>query len=356
MKKQFDNIRNKLLLTFVTFCLYYMLSFMTDKNFVSFYVMSHFTLVDYLEEVLIVFLISFFFVELSIFYSRFIFRRLFSYKNPYRSLFIHDILLLILNNVTAYLLSTLNNVFLEGSDEDYFHQGLYIFSVLVTFISGIYTNASYLNSYMEAEDKKREMEIKLLKEKELSARAQLDVLKLQIDPHFMFNNFSILSELIQEDVSLADKFLNHLSKVYRYVIQNLKQDLVTIGEEMAFLDSYIYLIKIRYEVAIHISIEKEMYETKGFIPPVCLQMLVENAIKHNCLSLKSPLEISIYRDKDFIIVKNNIRPITSDFMSFGIGHHNIMERYAILNGTKPIVETGTDFYIVKLPIISDKAV
>jgi len=102
------------------------------------------------------------------------------------------------------------------------------------------------------------LEITLLKEKEHAAQMQLEVLKSQIDPHFMFNNFSILSELIVEDTALAEKFLDNLSKVYRYVIQNLKRDTVSIEEEIAFLHSYIYLIKMRYEDAVCIDIDEAL--------------------------------------------------------------------------------------------------
>lgn len=119
---------------------------------------------------------------------------------------------------------------------------------------------------------------------------QLEVLKSQIDPHFMFNNFSILSELIMENPMAADKFLEHLSNVYRYVVQNLKRNTVSIQEEITFLRSYIYLIKMRYEDAVCIALDETLSRSEGLIPPVCLQLLVENAIKHNQLSAVQPLK------------------------------------------------------------------
>jgi len=121
-----------------------------------------------------------------------------------------------------------------------------------------YADAQYMESSILAERQKKELEITLLKEKEHAAQMQLEVLKSQIDPHFMFNNFSILSELIVEDTALAEKFLDNLSKVYRYVIQNLKRDTVSIEEEIAFLHSYIYLIKMRYEDAVCIDIDRSI--------------------------------------------------------------------------------------------------
>ena len=101
----------------------------------------------------------------------------------------------------------------------------------------------------------------------------------------MFNNFSILSELIVENRTLAERFLENLSSVYRYVIQNLKRDTVPVSEELDFLRSYLYLIGMRYENAISVDVDEQLERTDGRIPPVCLQLLVENAIKHNRLSV-----------------------------------------------------------------------
>lgn len=178
---------------------------------------------------------------------------------------------------------------------------------------------------------------KIIERKEYATQMQLEVLKSQIDPHFMFNNFSILSELIMEDRTLADKFLEHLSKVYRYVIQNLKRDIVSIREEITFLYSYMYLIDIRYENAVRISVDNKLTEDHdGCIPPICLQLLVENAIKHNQFSASRPLVIRIYREEDWMVVENELRPVVSELVSTGIGHRNIAGRYFLLCQKSPL--------------------
>lgn len=169
----------------------------------------------------------------------------------------------------------------------------------------------------------------------------------------MFNNFSILSELIVEDTALAEKFLDNLSKVYRYVIQYLKRDTVSIEEEIAFLHSYIYLIKMRYEDAVCIDIDETLKQIDGQIPPVCLQLLVENAIKHNRASARHPLSIRVFREENDIVVENDLRPIASDFESTGIGNKNIIGRYLLLCKKKPFIEQRENTYIVKLPIINN---
>ena len=116
----------------------------------------------------------------------------------------------------------------------------------------------------------------------------------------MFNNFSILSELIVENRTLAERFLENLSSVYRYVIQNLKRDTVPVSEELDFLRSYLYLIGMRYENAISVDVDEQLERTDGRIPPVCLQLLVENAIKHNRLSVHQPLHIHVFREGNHI--------------------------------------------------------
>ena len=227
-------------------------------------------------------------------------------------------------------------------------------SAIVTFISYVYTNARYMEAIIDSENQKKKLEINLLKESERTTQMQLEVLKAQIDPHFMFNNFSILSELIVEDRVLTERFLENLSSVYRYVIQNLKRDTVPISEELAFLRSYIYLIGMRYEDAICIDVDERLEHIDGQVPPVSCQLLVENAIKHNQLSVRQPLYIRIFQESDYIVVENDLRPLSSELSSTGIGQRNIVERYFLLCKEKPIIEKSEHSYIVKLPIIPNK--
>lgn len=220
-KTKFDNIKNRVLLVVIVFLLSYLLTALIDKEYTTWFFGDELSFVDYMIDFSVSLLISFVFVELSVFYSSWSFRLVSFTDKPYLRLFICAFLLLLFNNLTVWCFSLLINIcFDEGLA--FFHQGLYIFSVMATFVSYIYTDAQYMESSILAERQKKELEITLLKEKEHAAQMQLEVLKSQIDPHFMFNNFSILSEVIVEDTALAEKFLDNLSKVYRYVIQNLK--------------------------------------------------------------------------------------------------------------------------------------
>ena len=207
------------------------------------------------------------FVGFSLLYSRTILRILPMRNRPYVRLLLMVCILFLLNNAMAYAMTVLcDAIWGDGSDELFRMQGIYTYGMIATFVSCIYSNAFYLETYMHTENEKRRLEIALLKEQEVALQSQLDALKSQIDTHFMFNNFSILAELIKEDRVLAGKFLANLSKVYRYIIQNMKRHKVPVGEEIAFLDAYLYLIEMRYGKAVVVHIENDVRIADGSHP------------------------------------------------------------------------------------------
>ncbi|MDO4181935.1 MAG: sensor histidine kinase [Bacteroidales bacterium] len=348
MKIWFDTIKSRLLLTFITYCFYVLLCFATDEHIMEYYCDDARTLWQYIVGEVITFAGCFLFVWLSICYSRVIFSRFRSLEKPYRNLLIHAIVLFLMNNLTAYVLSWLTSMMFDMEDIPFMQlQHLYIYSILATFISSIYINAFYLSSYMTSETEKKRLEMEAM-------QARLNALKQQIDPHFMFNNFSILSELIVEDRELAGKFLDRLSKVYRYVIRNYDRDTVPVQQELTFLEHYLYLMEIRYEGAICFRIAPELKQAEGSIPPVCLQLLVENALKHNSFSEQSPLRIELYEADGCIVVRNNLQPLATPVKSTGMGQRNILERYAILCGRKPLIRQTEESYAVALPLLPIK--
>lgn len=345
MKFWFDTFKGRLLLTAVTYVIYMMLYILTDQQSREFY-FGGAPFMEYVLDAAITLVCIFLFVQISIFYSRVIYRCFMSFEHPYRSLLLYSLTLLLMNNLTAWLLSLLTGLLFSRDGLVFLQvQHLYVYAIISAFITSVYTNAHYLYSYMTAEQEKKRLEM-------VAMQAQLNALKQQIDPHFMFNNFSILSELIMEDRQLAVKFLDKLSKVYRYVIQNYDKDTVPVSEELAFLDSYLYLMEIRYEGAIDVRISPELRRTEGSVPPVCLQLLVENAVKHNCFSEEKPLAVSLSLEDGCVKVTNTRRPLAAKVKSTGVGQRNIIERYAILCSRSPKVEKTEDRYTVWLPIIT----
>lgn len=184
-----------------------------------------------------------------------------------------------------------------------------------------------------------------------SITAKYESLKGQINPHFLFNTLNVLTNLVYEDQDKAVKFIKQLSQVYRHVLETRDQELIKVGEELSFLDSYLYLQQIRFGDKLKLNVN--LKNVNSLIPPLVLQMLVENAIKHNVISNDDPLTISIYESEGFIVIENNLqRKMVLPDESPGIGLENIRKRYSILS-SKQVEVIVNDKFIVKLPLLTN---
>ena len=179
---------------------------------------------------------------------------------------------------------------------------------------------------------------------------RLQALENQLSPHFVFNNFSILADLIEVDPKRASDYLMNLSKVYRYTLSHLDHETVTLQEELAFLDRYLALLKQRFGEGIQVRVTPEVAQLQGKLPPAALQMLIENAIKHNEHTTARPLVIDVTTDGQRISVRNKKQPITNA-ESTSVGQHNIVERYRLLTSQKVIISSTQDEYCVSIPLI-----
>ena len=247
---------------------------------------------------------------------------------------------------------------IEMTKEDLLAGWQFVIVSVITalFVSAVHTGYYLLANWKDSITESKDLEIKTLELKEIAMNAELESLKLQLDPHFMFNNFSVLSELINEDPSIASKFLDNLSRVYRYMIQNIKKDIIPLKEEIAFVQAYFYLLKIRHGDNIRMHIEVTDAALRSNIPPITLQLLVENAIKHNIATSEQPLFINIISIEDkYLQVANNLQRITTPYPSTSIGLKNIENRYRILSKNKlpSITEVG-GFFSVILPLLNSK--
>jgi sensor histidine kinase YesM len=185
-----------------------------------------------------------------------------------------------------------------------------------------------------------------------SMTATYESLKSQVNPHFLFNSLNALTNLVYEDQDKAAKFIKQLSEVYRYVLDTRNREVVPLQEELKFLESYIYLQKIRF--GDKLSIEQLLNGLDSMVPPLALQMLIENAVKHNEISEENPLHIKVYRDNDFIVVENNLQKKTMLGESdLGLGLDNIVKRYHFLSDKKVEINATPDHFIVKLPLIQN---
>ena len=179
---------------------------------------------------------------------------------------------------------------------------------------------------------------------------RLQALENQLSQHFVFNNFSILADLIEVNPKRASAYLMNLSKVYRYTLSHLDHETVTLQEELAFLDRYLALLQQRFGEGIQIRIADEVAKTQGKLPPAALQMLIENAIKHNEHTQARPLTIDVTVEGQHISVSNKKLPITTA-ESTNVGLHNILERYRLLTSKKVVINSTIDEYCVTIPLI-----
>jgi len=180
---------------------------------------------------------------------------------------------------------------------------------------------------------------------------RLQALENQLSPHFVFNNFSILADLIEVDPKRASSYLMNLSKVYRYTLSHLDHSTVTLQEELEFLQRYLSLLQQRFGKGIQVRIAEEVTHCEGSLPPAALQMLIENAIKHNEHTTARPLVINVKAEGQRISVSNRKRPITTD-ESTHVGQHNIAERYRLLTNKKVEIRETEEEYYVTIPLIS----
>ncbi len=185
-----------------------------------------------------------------------------------------------------------------------------------------------------------------------SIKSQFEVLKNQIDPHFLFNSLNTLASVIEENPQVAVHFAEKLSQVYRYILQNKDKELVRLDTELKFVESYIFLLKIRFEqnLIVNFEVKEEFYNTK--IPPLSLQILVENAIKHNIISAGKPLTIEIFvNDLGFLAIKNNLQIKNSVQHSNKIGLENVIKRYQYFTQEAVQIIKNAQLFEVQLPLI-----
>lgn len=182
--------------------------------------------------------------------------------------------------------------------------------------------------------------------------SQYEALKNQVDPHFLFNSLNVLSSLIDENPATAQKFVSHLSHIYRYVLDQKDKELVSLEKELTFTEQYVYLQKIRFEEGINLKIKIETNKNSSLTIPLALQILLENIFKHNMISDESPIFINIQTQDEYLIVSNTLNKKATAQKSHHLGLENIKARYKYFTDMNIEIEETTDLFTVKLPLIS----
>jgi len=228
--------------------------------------------------------------------------------------------------------------------EAYLHS-LFVAILLVTIIAGIYEGIYYYTQWQ-----KTAVEAEILKKENLQTK--LDSLKTQINPHFLFNSLGVLSSLIEEEPAKAQRFVSDMSSVYRYLLQASENSLTTLQNELDFIKVYNQMLQTRFGEGLQININIDEPLLLYQLPVLTLQVLVENAVKHNAILAGKPLQIEICtNDGNWLSVKNNFQKKTSPVVSHNLGLKNIAAKYKLLNQPGIVIEQTIEYFKVSIPLI-----
>ncbi len=249
-----------------------------------------------------------------------------------------------INYVTFIVMGNNDPSLFFGKDMFIFH----LFYILLSLgVSTFFHAKSFMENWKSAmtqESTKQEFVAK-------TETAKFETLKSQIDPHFLFNSLNVLTSLISENPHQAERFTTKLSKIYRYVLEQRNKDLTPLTEELTFAKTYMELLAMRFEDAVQFSIPDTVSDEALKIVPLSLQLLLENAVKHNVVSSSRPLQIHIYEANGYLIVENTINPKEAIGKSTRVGLSNIADRYGLISNERVTIENNQKTFKVSLPLL-----
>jgi Histidine kinase len=204
----------------------------------------------------------------------------------------------------------------------------------------------------------RTSELEVEKNQKERMRSQLDSLKNHLDPHFLFNNLNILASLIEKDKTASRNFIQKFAEVYRSLLRTKSDDLILLSEELEFVDAYMYLIRVRFEDHIQITTSINNATKNKMLPPLTLQMLLENVIKHNLITETQALQIEIVeKEGDYLLVRNNLHTKAGQCsVEQGSGLENIKKRYAHFTDQPVIIVKTETHFEVSIPLMEIETV
>ncbi|MBC8043869.1 MAG: histidine kinase [Rhizobacter sp.] len=270
-------------------------------------------------------------------------------KHALRRLFVqsvlHVLLALIVVTVSIFATAFFYPSYISDEDGHLFTQIIFEGTLMSLLVAVGYTSYFFFERW-----KKAVLESETLKQERL--QSQLYALKAQLDPHFLFNTLGALTTLIEESPPTAVAFVERLSEVYRYVLQSRERELVPLADELKFLTAYEFLFQYRFGERLKVVKTVDEQSEQLYLPPMSLQLLFENAMKHNAFSAEKPLTIEIAASHGEITVINNVQPRTHLEPSLGIGLQNLVRRYELLSGKKPLIVSSAASFSVRLPLLA----
>lgn len=232
--------------------------------------------------------------------------------------------------------------FIAEERADFYYIGFIISVVVTTIFYAIY--------YYKNKQDKKITEQKIIAG---TASAKFDALKNQLDPHFLFNSLNVLTGLIEENPEAATRFTTSLSKVYRYVLEQKNKELVTLEEELKFAKLYMSLLTVRFEDSIILTLPDHLEDPEAKVVPLSLQLILENAVKHNQVMSSKKLYIKISEENGSLVVTNNYQPKQVLKESTGVGLRNIRDRYELLTNRPVQVNSNGKNFSIAIPILSE---
>jgi two-component system, LytTR family, sensor kinase len=230
----------------------------------------------------------------------------------------------------------------EFSSRTYW-QSMIMTMVITTLISLLMHARSFLLNWRQAAIDREKLE-------KAHVASQYESLRNQVNPHFLFNSFNVLTELVHQDADMAERFVRQLSRVYRYVLEKRDAEVVPLQEELTFLKSFLFLQEIRQPGTLLIEWPEGVSDSVG-VPPLALQLLAENAIKHNVLDASQPLLLRLRIEQDQLVVENKLMPLLHPAAGTGLGLANLSKRYAYLSSSPVQIIKTADSFTVKLPLL-----
>ena len=214
-------------------------------------------------------------------------------------------------------------------------------------------SAFYLAANRRTNRRLEDVQVRAERLEKEAVQAQFAALKSQVNPHFLFNSLSILSSLVHADADLSERFIDQLSRAYRYILEQKDNERVLLRTELEFIQAYRFLLNIRFENKFDVVINvPDADQSRYSIAPLTLQLLVENAVKHNRMSAKEPLKIHIQLEGQCLVVRNNLQPRPQSENSTGVGLQNIVNRYALLTREPVSVSENEGSFVVKIPLLT----
>ena len=259
---------------------------------------------------------------------------------------------LVVTVIGLFIIRVITSVLIEGASfSEFFEQEQmrnYYFGIWATLtVVVVYHVIYYYNKYQKTKVKESQIVAK-------NQTAKFESLKNQLDPHFLFNSLNVLTSLIGENPAQAEKFTTKLSKVYRYVLEQKDKDLTSVDEELKFASSYMQLLQMRFEDAIEYQVPQGASDPDLKIVPLSLQVLLENAGKHNVITSSQPLTIKIYEEGGYLVIENTLNLKASLGKSTKVGLRNIKQRYELISTSKVSIEKNSTYFKVKLPLLTQK--